>query len=83
MYVLPDRAGGVYVADTGNQRVRRYTMAADEILATARQFTACGYTTVVLTAVFNAYFVSVVAGGAEWATLAWTLARRRPAGSAR
>jgi UMF1 family MFS transporter len=27
---------------------------------------------VVLTAVFNAYFVSVVAGGADWATLAWT-----------
>lgn len=37
-------------------------------------FANSGYTTVVLTAVFNAYFVSVVAGGANWATLAWTLA---------
>jgi UMF1 family MFS transporter len=37
-------------------------------------FANSGYTTVVLTAVFNAYFVGVVAGGATWATLAWTLA---------
>jgi len=35
-------------------------------------FANSGYTTVVLTAVFNAYFVSVVAAGAAWATLAWT-----------
>lgn len=33
-----------------------------------------GYTTVVLTTVFSAYFVGVVAGGADWATLAWTSA---------
>ena len=37
-------------------------------------FANSGYTTVVLTAVFNAYFVSVVADGAAWGTLAWTLA---------
>jgi UMF1 family MFS transporter len=37
-------------------------------------FANSGYTTVVLTAVFNAFFVGVVAGGAPWATLAWTLA---------
>lgn len=36
-------------------------------------FANSGYTTVVITAVFNAYFVGVVAGGADWATLAWTL----------
>ena len=35
-------------------------------------FANSGYTTVVLTAVFNAYFVSVVAEKAEWATFAWT-----------
>ncbi len=35
-------------------------------------FANSGYTTVVLTALFNAYFVSVVAKGAEWATFAWT-----------
>jgi len=37
-------------------------------------FANSGYTTVVLTAVFNAYFVNVVAGNAAWATLLWTLA---------
>lgn len=35
-------------------------------------FANSGYTTVVITAVFNAYFVAVVAGRAPWATLAWT-----------
>lgn len=37
-------------------------------------FANSGYTTVVITAVFNAYFVAEVAGNAAWATLAWTLA---------
>lgn len=37
-------------------------------------FANSGYTTVVITAVFAAYFVGVVAGGADWATFAWTLA---------
>jgi UMF1 family MFS transporter len=37
-------------------------------------FANSGYTTVVITAVFSAYFVAVVAGNAEWATFAWTLA---------
>ncbi len=37
-------------------------------------FANSGYTTVVMTAVFNVYFVSVVAQGAAWGTLAWTLA---------
>jgi UMF1 family MFS transporter len=35
-------------------------------------FANSGYTTLVITAIFNAYFVSVVAGNADWATLAWT-----------
>ena len=34
-------------------------------------FASSGYTTLVITAVFNAYFVAVV-GGVPWATLAWT-----------
>ena len=38
----------------------------------AFDFANSGYTTVVLTAVFNAYFVSVVCGGESWATLLWT-----------
>jgi MFS transporter, UMF1 family len=37
-------------------------------------FANSGYTTVVLTAVFNAYFVGVIASAADWATLAWTFA---------
>ncbi len=37
-------------------------------------FANSGYTTVVLTAVFNVYFIGVVANGASWGTLAWTLA---------
>ncbi|MCX7140308.1 MAG: MFS transporter [Proteobacteria bacterium] len=35
-------------------------------------FANSGYTTVVLTAIFNAYFVAVVAGNTPWATFAWT-----------
>ncbi|MRD47777.1 MFS transporter [Caenimonas koreensis] len=37
-------------------------------------FANSGYTTVVITAVFAAYFVSGVAQKAPWATFAWTLA---------
>ena len=37
-------------------------------------FANSGYTTVVLTAVFAAYFVGVVADSAPWATFVWTLA---------
>jgi UMF1 family MFS transporter len=37
-------------------------------------FANSGYTTVVITAIFNAFFVSVIAGNARWATLLWTSA---------
>lgn len=37
-------------------------------------FANSGYTTVVITAIFNAYFVAVVTDNAEWGTFAWTLA---------
>ncbi len=37
-------------------------------------FANSGYTTVVITALFNAYFVGVVAKNEPWATLAWTIA---------
>jgi MFS transporter, UMF1 family len=37
-------------------------------------FANSGYTTVVITAVFSAYFVAGVAGEAQWATFAWTAA---------
>lgn len=35
-------------------------------------FANSGYTTVVITAVFNAFFVAAVARNADWATFAWT-----------
>jgi MFS transporter, UMF1 family len=35
-------------------------------------FANSGYTTVVITAIFNAYFVAVVAKNEEWGTFAWT-----------
>jgi len=37
-------------------------------------FANSGYTTVVITAVFNAYFVARIAGNTDWASLAWTSA---------
>ncbi|OJW94077.1 MFS transporter [Thiobacillus sp. 65-1402] len=37
-------------------------------------FANSGYTTVVITAVFSAYFVAGVAGNEAWATFVWTLA---------
>ncbi|MGE0498873.1 MAG: MFS transporter [Ramlibacter sp.] len=37
-------------------------------------FANSGYTTVVITAVFAAYFVGGIARGADWATFAWTAA---------
>jgi len=56
------------LADSLNPGVRRR-----ELLGWAMyDFANSGYTTVVITAVFAAYFVGGVAGGASWATLAWT-----------
>ncbi len=40
----------------------------------AYDFANSGYTTVVLTAVFSAYFVGVVANGEEWGTRLWIVA---------
>lgn len=37
-------------------------------------FANSSYTTVVISAVFSAYFVAEIAGNAPWATLVWTLA---------
>lgn len=37
-------------------------------------FANSSYTTVVITAIFNTYFVAVVANGKPWGTLAWTAA---------
>ena len=67
----PDRSLPVkrFFADSLNPGVRRR-----ELLGWAMyDFANSGYTTVVITAVFAAYFVGGVAGGATWATLAWTV----------
>jgi MFS transporter, UMF1 family len=53
-----------------NPNVRRRELAGWAMY----DFANSGYTTVVLTAVFNAYFVGVIAQKADWATLAWTVA---------
>jgi UMF1 family MFS transporter len=37
-------------------------------------FANSGYTTVVITAIFNAYFVAVATGNQPWSTFAWTAA---------
>ena len=60
-------------------RDRRSALAANvtprEVWAWSMyDFANSGYTTVVITAVFNAYFVAVVAEKAAWATFAWTAA---------
>jgi len=55
------------VSDTLNPGVRKRELWAWAMY----DFANSGYTTVVLTTLFNVYFVAVVAGGATWATLAW------------
>ena len=55
------------------QAVLRSDVSPRELWAWAMyDFANSGYTTVVITALFNAYFVAVVAGNAPWATFAWT-----------
>ena len=63
------------MAEARPRRVSEHDIRPLELWAWAMyDFANSGYTTVVLTAIFNAYFVAVVAGGAPWATFAWTAA---------
>lgn len=58
---------------TEKSRTLSRDATAREVWAWAMyDFANSGYTTVVITAVFSAYFVAVVAQRAAWATLAWT-----------
>jgi len=60
--------------ETPPQKSLREGVSAPEVWAWASlDFANSGYTTVVLTAVFNAYFVSVVMANNPQATLVWTL----------
>ena len=54
------------------QYLKEGVSAREALSWAAFDFANSGYTTVVLTAVFNAYFVSVVCADASWATLLWT-----------
>ncbi|RRN45432.1 MFS transporter [Lautropia dentalis] len=57
-----------------DQRALQPGVTRCEVLAWAGyDFANSGYTTVVVTAVFSAYFVGVVANGADWATFVWSL----------
>ena len=73
---LYDREGKMCPAPSDNNT----TALADdvrprEVVAWAMyDFANSGFTTVVITAIFNAYFVRSVAGNAPWATFAWTAA---------
>ena len=59
-----EQAMALFSQDALNPGVRRR-----EVFGwAAYDFANSGYTTVVLTAVFSAYFVGGVAGGADWAT---------------
>jgi MFS transporter, UMF1 family len=60
---------------TQNSRALAQDVGLREVWAWSMyDFANSGYTTVVITAVFNAYFVAAVAGKAPWATFAWTAA---------
>jgi len=67
------------VTDAVKQQSSRRSLAQDVGLREAwawsmYDFANSGYTTVVITAVFNAFFVSAVAEKAPWGTFAWTAA---------
>jgi UMF1 family MFS transporter len=59
--------------ERSNRRYLRPGVKPREAWAWAMyDFANSAYTTIVVTAIFNAYFVAVVAGDASWATFAWT-----------
>jgi UMF1 family MFS transporter len=62
---MADRGNSALTADVKFREVWAWSMY---------DFANSGYTTVVITAVFSAYFVSVVSGKAPWSTFAWTAA---------
>ena len=63
------------VNDTAKRRSLAQDVGLREVWAWSMyDFANSGYTTVVITAVFNAFFVAAVAGKAPWATFAWTAA---------
>lgn len=66
MQSAPDRAPDRILAP-GVQRREVWAWAMYD-------FANSSYTTVVITAIFNAYFVAVVAGGQVWASFVWTAA---------
>src|SRR5690554_4667557 len=70
----PDHNGGAGMALFDRSALNPGVRGREVFAWSMYDFANSGYTTVVLTAVFNAYFVGVVAGNAAWATFAWTAA---------
>jgi len=69
------RNGAIVTLATSSSRNLSPGVGRLEVFSWAMyDFANSGYTTVVITAVFNAYFVAEVAGNAPWATFAWTCA---------
>jgi hypothetical protein len=63
------------MSDKDGSNVLAENVRPREIWAWAMyDFANSGYTTVVITAIFNAYFVAVVAEGKDWGTFVWSLA---------
>lgn len=60
--------------DKTNSALNQGVRLSEALFWSSYDFANSGYTTVVLTTVYNAFFVSVVAEGKVWATFAWTLA---------
>lgn len=72
---LPPEAVAAPAADGPGRGVLNPGVTRREVWAWAMyDFANSGYTTVILTTVFSTYFVGVVGGAADWATLAWTAA---------
>lgn len=70
----PSDAAGLPPASDGESTLRPGVRKREVLGWAMYDFANSSYTTVVITAVFSAYFVGSVAGGEAWATLAWTVA---------
>ena len=72
---MPERGYTRAVTEAAKRRALAGDVGLREAWAWSMyDFANSGYTTVVITAVFNAFFVAAVAGKAPWATFAWTAA---------
>jgi UMF1 family MFS transporter len=66
--------GGTALEEAGDRPLADGVRLREAWAWSMYDFANSGYTTVVITAVYNAFFVSSIAGKAPWATFAWTAA---------